>query len=152
MNRMALGIGLLWLVSSGCEPDRAPISMETLAGKIGGNPWTFVAGQTSAALSTGIFFTTLYASAFPACEQGAAPFEEDHFIIALPKRVGAFDLSAQMSATFIEGATAKNRVVTMGNGVIDSITETTITGGLNVPLSPANTIDGRFQVTICPKP
>ncbi|MEP6652210.1 MAG: hypothetical protein ABJA82_02565 [Myxococcales bacterium] len=127
------------------------IANQTLSGKIGGQPWTYATGQTESFLSMDDkFFLTLYGEAFTTCEIGGAPQGANEFIIEIPKAPGAYDLSLNMNATFYDAATSKNWVVLSGRVDIESVTATTITGGMNVTLNAGNSINGQFEAMICP--
>jgi hypothetical protein len=126
------------------------ISSQPLAGKIGGQPWTFVAGETDAFLSDATsFFTTLYSSSFTACSFGR-PTGENEVLLQLPTTAGSYNLSLGMNATLYDAASQTNWVATRGRVEVTAITATTITGGMNITYNADNTVDGQFSVTICP--
>ena len=128
-----------------------PISNQTLSGKIGGQPWSFVTGQTDSFLSDASqYFSTLYASAFTACQSFATPSDVNYLLVELPTAVGSYGLSISRNATLYDASTSYNWVATRGRIQIDSITATTITGGANITYNADNAVDGQFQVSICP--
>lgn len=142
----------LGLLASGCDGSGGgtTISAQPLAGKIGGQPWTFVQGETDAFLSdASTFFVTLYASSFSACASSGAPSDERRLILSVPKKAGGYDLSLQRNATFFVPP-SDNWVATRGHVRIDEVTATTITGGASFAYDGDNTVDGQFQVSICP--
>src|SRR5262249_50743538 len=140
-------LGLLLLV--GCGSD-VSVSMPPLSGKIGGNPWTFGVGETNSFLSMAdSLFVNLYSGSFASCAS-AAPVGADSVIMQMPTKPGSYDLSLQLNATLYVGSTSSNYVATSGKLRIDSVTATTISGGLNASYNGANAVDGMFQAAICP--
>ena len=126
------------------------ISGQPLAGKIGGQPWSFVNGETDAFLSDATsFFTTLYPTAYTACSFGK-PTNVSSVLVQLPTAPGGYDVTLAMNATLYDVASNTNWVATRGRVVVDSVTATTVTGGLHIIYNGDNTVDGQFQVTICP--
>jgi hypothetical protein len=126
------------------------ISSQVLAGKIGGEAWTFVQGETDAFLSDdSTYFVILYASSFSACSTFSAPSDESHILISIPKTPGSYDLSLAKNATFYVPP-SDNWVATRGHVQIDELTATTIAGGARITYNDDNTVDGQFQVSICP--
>ncbi len=126
------------------------ISSQPLAGTIGGQPWTFVTGETDDFLSSAdSFFTTLYPTTYTACSFGR-PTDVSEVLIELPTAPGSYDLSFAMNATLYDTTTDTNWVATRGRVVVDSVTATTVTGGMHLIYNASNTVDGQFQVTICP--
>ena len=45
---------------------------------------------------------------------------------------------------------SQNFFATSGHLVIDQVTSTTVTGGINASASSDNAIDGQFTLTVCP--
>jgi hypothetical protein len=126
------------------------ISNQVLSGKIGGQPWTFAAGESDAFLSTAsTYYVDMYPSSFTACATFAAPTDVNLLIVDLPTTTGSFNLSLARNATFYV-APSDNWVATRGRIQIDEVTATTITGGANMTYNADNTVDGQFQITICP--
>jgi hypothetical protein len=141
---------LCLLLAAGCDGGSTTISTQVLAGKIGGQPWTFVQGEADAFLSDdSSYFVTLYGSSFTACATFSAPYDESHILISIPKTPGGYDLSLARNATFYVPP-EDNLVATRGHVQIDESTATTITGGANITYDGDNTVDGQFQVSICP--
>lgn len=157
---MAKGWWLLGLLSvCGCSSDgddKSPsyaISSATLSGKIGGESWSFVAGETDSFLSdSDQLWADLYAEAIPtACQQGGAGGQKNHLILSVPTKTGDFPLSLSQNATFvIEGASSDNLVATQGRLVVDTLTDTAVTGKAHIIYDADNEIDGTFQLTKCP--
>ena len=150
--RMLRDLGLCLLLFAGCDGSggSTSISSQVLAGKIGGQSWTFVQGETDPTLSdSSSYWVNLYASSFSACTSFAAPTDQSNIIIMIPRTAGGYDLSLAKNATFYVPP-SDNWVATRGHVQIDSITATTITGGANITYNGDNTVDGQFQVSICP--
>ncbi len=144
-----LSLCLLWV--AGCDGSGGgPISSQALSGKIGGQPWTFVQGETNSFLSdSSSLFVTLYPSSFSACGVATAPSDEREIIMSSPRTTGGYDLSLANTATFYVPP-GDNKVATQGHVQIDEITATTITGGARFAYDADNTVDGQFQAAICP--
>ena len=127
------------------------ISTQTLAGKIGGQAWTFATGETNAALSTpDKFWVDLYAATFDTCVAFGAPSNADEVIMMMPKTPGSYPLSLAQNATLYVASSSDNWVATKGLLVIDTVTATTISGGMHITYNADNTVDGQFQASICP--
>jgi hypothetical protein len=134
----------------GSDGSNLPISSQTLSGKIGGQTWSLVTAQSDAFLSTSTtYWVDMFATAFTAC-QGSTPNNANSILMELPNTPGNYPLSLMLNATFYNASTSDNLVATRGRIQIDSVTSTTITGGANFTYNADNTIDGLFQVTICP--
>jgi hypothetical protein len=137
----------------GCAADDGgtpALSDTTLTGSVGGQTWTFAAGQTSAFLSEGEpdFFATFYPSAFTAC--GFSEPGGNHLIVSVPKTPGEYELSLQRNMTFVVGD-SNNLIATNGTIVVDEVTATSVKGGLVASYDGQNEVNGRFEVTICPE-
>ena len=136
---------------SGGNGGGTTISTQTLAGKIGGQAWTFATGETNAALSTtDAFWVDLYAATFDTCVAFGAPSDADEVIMMMPKAPGSYPVSLSRNATLYVASTSDNWVATRGLLVIDSVTATTISGGMHITYNADNTVDGQFQASICP--
>ena len=147
--KLLLALASLAPLAIGCGGGGSvDIATTTLAGKIGGQAWTFQAGHTSAFLSEGEpdFFASLYAQAFTACGL-SEPSGERHLLVSIPKEVGDYDLSLSLNMTFVDGN--ENLIATDGRIVVDSVTDSRITGGLHATFDGDNEVDGQFDVTIC---
>jgi len=136
-------LALLLVVGCGGSSDgggSATISSQPLAGKLGGQAWTFATGETTGVLSTGEqLWVDLYGHSFDACVAFGAPPNADLVTMMMPRTPGNYDVSLTL-----------NDIATSGRLVIDSVTATTITGGLSIAHNSDNAISGRFQATICP--
>ena len=117
-------------------------------GSVEGQAWTFKAGQTSAFITdANNFFTDMYASPVTSCN--GQPPAGPALIVSLPKQPGSYPMSLSRNMTFTDGM-SDNKIATEGLIRIDTVTATTITGGLHGKFDAANEVDGTFTVTICP--
>jgi hypothetical protein len=161
--RIALGCGLLVLLGTlGCSSgdDAAnkdgassgfQIGSGTLSGKIGGAPWTFVAGETDSFLSDEkSFFAELYADTIPTACQNGPSSGKNSLILNVPPQAGDYGLSLSLNATFVIDATQENLGATRGRLRVDEVTDTSIRGGAHIVFDAANEVDGVFQLSVCP--
>lgn len=120
-----------------------------LAGTVGGEPWTFVAGDTNPYLSRDEpdFFADLYGEAVTSC--GFASGSGNHLIVAIPKTPGEYPFTTQRNMTFVVGA-SDNYVTFSGKVRVDEVTATTLKGGLVGRFKSANEVSGTFEITLCP--
>jgi hypothetical protein len=147
------------LVSTGCgggddgnkNSSNVTISSQQLTGRIGGQAWSLGTAQSDSFLSTSDqFWVDMYAETIAACDSSARPSGSNSLIANLPKTAGSYDMSLALNATFFISSSNDNLVATTGRIQIDSVTATTITGGMNVTYNADNSLDGQFQATICP--
>jgi len=146
-----LGLSLAAL-AAGCGSSSGgstTISSQALSGKLGGQPWTLVTGVTNSFLSGSRYWVDAYAESFTPCT-GSASSNADEIIMNLPMAVGTYPLSINLNQTFYIAATSDNLVATSGEIDITDISATTITGGAKFAFNADNSVDGQFQVTICP--
>jgi hypothetical protein len=147
-----LGVALAAL-AAGCGSSgggSTVISSQPLAGKIGGQPWTFMTGATDSYLSTASkYWVDAYGESFTACT-GSPSTSADRILMSLPTTIGNYPLSLHFNQTFYIAATNDNLVATSGEIDITDITATTITGGAKFAYNADNSVDGQFEVTICP--
>ena len=68
----------------------------------------------------------------------------------LPTAIGNYAVSFSLNQTFYVAATGDNLIAVSGEIDITDISGTTITGGANFAADPNNSVDGQFQLTICP--
>lgn len=136
----------------GSGGDAVAIEDRPLSGTVGGEPWTLARAETNAFLSEGEpdYWTDLYASPGTACETSS--LDSGHqLIVQAPREPGEYGLSSRRTATFvIEGDTLDNLVATTGRVVIDEVSATTLRGGAYVRFDADNSVNGRFEITICP--
>ena len=145
-----LGVGLAALAAGcgGSGGGSTVISSQPLAGKLAGQPWTFMTGETSYPTSDR-YWVDAYAESFTPCT-GSAPFTADELLMNFPMAIGNYAVSLDLSQTFYIAATNDNLIATSGEIDITDITATTITGGAKFAYNADNSVDGQFQVTICP--
>lgn len=118
-----------------------------LAGKIGGQSWAFQVGATDAFLSEdGDFFAALYATPYTPCTRPEPT--GPHLLMAVPKQPGEYDLGLMRNVTF--AVDDDNLFSFSGRIVVDTVTATTVTGALKTRRDDANSVDGRFTLTVCP--
>ncbi len=126
------------------------ISSQPLAGMVGGQPWMFMTGETSSSFPTSNrYWVDAYSESFTACS-GSAPFTADEILMNFPMAIGNYAVTLDLSQTFYIADTNDNLVATSGEIDITDISATTITGGANFAYNADNSVDGQFQVTICP--
>lgn len=122
-----------------------------LAGTVGGQQWTFQAGDTDAFLSKDEpdFFATLFpasaAGTFTAC--GFSQPAGNHLIVSIPKTPGEYPMSLSRNMTFVVGN--DNKIAVDGMIVVDEVTATSIKGGLVASFDSSNEVNGRFEIPIC---
>jgi hypothetical protein len=146
-----LAIAMMGLVGCATDDGDVPeLSDQMLTGEVGGQTWTFAAGQTDAFLSEGEddFFATLYPTTFTTC--GFSEPGGDHLIVAIPKQPGEYEMSLSRNMTFVVGD-SQNLIATQGKIVVDEVTDTTVKGGLVAAYDGSNEVNGRFEITICPE-
>jgi hypothetical protein len=145
LKNFAILLGLAAAACSDSSPSTA-ITNAPLEGSVGGNAWSFKAGNTDAFLSEGQddFFAVFYPVAYTAC--GSEP-TGDHLIVALPKVAGTYPMTLQRNMTFVVGD--NNFVATQGQIRVDTVTATQITGGLHGIYNGDNEVDGTFTLTVC---
>ena len=126
------------------------ISSQPLAGKIGGQPWTFVQGETDSFLSTASqYWVDAYPVSFSSCTDYISS-TANALLMNFPTAVGNYTVSINLNQTFYVAATSDNFVATSGELDITDISATTITGGAKFAYNADNSVDGQFEVTICP--
>jgi hypothetical protein len=127
------------------------ISSQPLSGKIGGQSWSLGTAESDSFLSTSeAWFVNMYSETFTACATDSAAPSSNRLIANVPTTLGSHDLSLGLNATFYVAADDQNLVAIRGRIQIDSISATTVTGGLNVAYDDANSLDGQFLASICP--
>lgn len=140
---------LLCVVLSACAADSGSADLKDtpLAGTVGGNAWTFVAGDTDAFLSKDEpdFFASLYPATFTSC--GFSQPAGDHLILSIPKTPGEYPMSLSRNMTFVVGN--DNKIAIDGMIVVDEVTATSIKGGIVASFDSSNEVNGRFEIPIC---
>jgi hypothetical protein len=137
-------------LAAGCgtsDSGSTTIDDGNLTGMVYGQPWTFQAGGTDAFLSEGDdnFFATFYSGAFTC---GSSEPSGPSLIVAVPKVPGDYPMSLMRNMTFVMGS--DNKIATDGRVVVDSVTATSVTGGLVGTFDDQNTVSGHFTLTVCP--
>jgi hypothetical protein len=130
--------------SSSGSLDIAPTN---LAGSVGGQPWSFVAGETDGFLSQGQtdFYAELYPTQYTAC--GVQP-TGPHLLVSIPMVAGDYDMDFERNMTFVT-ANQDNLATIDGRIVVDTVTATTVSGGLHGVFDGGNEVNGTFQLSIC---
>jgi len=124
-----------------------------LSGKIGGRDWTYVAGETSAVLSTDdSFWADVYDVPIEARCFGLTPSGATNgLILTVPRSRGNHPLGAALEQTFyVDSATGGDNLAT-SDGFIDvtALTATTLRGHASFTYDAANTVSGTFEIAIC---
>lgn len=118
-----------------------------LAGEINGKAWTFQGGSAEDIFGDGELWISLHSStAADPC--GFNPFDGDHVLIVRPPEPTDKGLSLSNNITIVYDG-SNNDIMTSGRLVIDTITTTTIGGGL-VTSRDNHDLSGRWEVPICP--
>jgi hypothetical protein len=131
------------------------ISTTTLSGKVGGQPWTLMNGETDAFLSMNQpqFFTTMYTEPVTPCTGAGFSVATNQLILNLPMTPGDYMLGLDLNATFVvdpqDSTQIKNLVATQGRIIVDLVTATSISGGAHIQYDGDNTVNGQFEATIC---
>ena len=147
--RTYLSAILVAAATLGCG-DSFEVSDQPLQGRVGGESWSFVKGDTNAFLSDDEgFFATLFAIDYEAC--GFSQAAGNSLILSIPTEAGDYNLSLQRNMTFVvdDDDSPLNLVATEGRIVVDEVTATTITGGIHARFDGDNEIDGTFIISIC---
>lgn len=138
--------------SSSGDDDALSIASGPLSGKIDGQSWAFVAGETDSFLSDDKkLFATLYAESFASCGTGPAPAGR-HLIFNIPPKAGDYRLSIGLTATFVipRDTGTDNLGATRGRLVVDEVTDSAVQGKAHVVFDAENEVDGAFQIARCP--
>lgn len=147
------------LLALGCSSDgdgggeSFEIGSGPLGGKIGGESFTFIAGETDSFLSDDEqFFASLYADPITtACQLGPSSTKH-HLLLNIPTKPGDYELGLSLTATFVleTNSGSENLGATRGRLVVDEVTADSIRGKAHVVFDAANEVDGVFQVARCP--
>ena len=124
-----------------------------MSGKVGGQPWTLVSGETHAFLSMGKaqFFTTMYMESVTPCTGAGFSVTTNQLIMNIPMTPGDYNLSLDLSQTFVvdPGGSDQNDIAISGRIVVDQVTATMVSGGANIQFDADNSVSGQFQATVC---
>jgi hypothetical protein len=147
---LCLGLAALAVGCGSSSGGSTTISSQPLSGKIGGQPWTFMSGETDPFQPTANQYEVdAYGENVTPCT-GSASLTADALFLNFPMAVGNYAVTLNLNQTFYIAATSDNLVATSGEINITDIGATTITGGANFAYDGDNTVNGQFQVTICP--
>jgi len=144
---------LAWLLApvlAACTSSSPSTDIDStpLSGSVGGQPWTIMAGATDpfGSQDQPDFSATLSPAAF-ACNDSDPTVP--HLFVSIPRQPGDYPMSLSRNMTFVDSA-AHNLIVVDGRIVVDSVTATTVTGGLVGRYDGSNEVNGRFTLTVCP--
>ena len=127
------------------------ISSQRLSGTISGQPWSFRTGDAALARGTGAlqYLANLYGDTREPCKAFGLRIDTNVITFVVPTAPGYYALSLDLP---VEIKTTDFDVALIeGDLAIDSITATTISGGLKIRTGGAGqSINGRFDAVICP--
>jgi hypothetical protein len=151
MNKLTVAAALLTAALVGCGTDHGPGEgdmSQTLTGTVGGQAWTFAAGETNAFLSEGEddFFAEFYPAAYTQC--GFSAPSGNHLIVAIPKTPGDYPMGTSRNMTFVVGD-SQNLISFDGRIIVDEVTPTGVKGGLVGSYDGQNQVNGAFELKIC---
>lgn len=150
MNARLCSVMAALLVAACGGDDPLEVGTQPLAGRIGGQPWTFGSGGTDAFLSQDDeLFTKLYGEAHdPVC---SAFSTSNRIVLGIPKQPGDYAFSLQRNGTFVVGGT-DNLIATEGRLIVESVDldAGTVTARVHMTFDADNEVDGRFTAAICP--
>ncbi len=157
---MAPGVFCALVTAIGCGGPNDPfgdpfgwpgISSRRLSGTISGQPWSFRTGDAALARGTGAlqYVANLYGDTREACTAFGVQVDTTVITFVVPTAPGDYALSPDLP---VEIKTTDFDVALIeGDLAIDSITATTISGGLKIRTGAAGQgVDGRFDAVICP--
>ncbi len=148
LRRWVVSLVLALAACGGSDEPEEPIAVSTrpLAGRIGGQAWTFAHGETTASLSSGPkYFTSLFGDGAPGC---GAYSTADRALVFVPKVPGDYPFSTQQTGTFfVEGT---NRIAMRGRLIVEQVDAASVTARVHMIADADNEIDGEFVVSVCP--
>ena len=135
----------------GDDGDGPPSELDVIAsapasGDIAGTPFTL--GTRFMNVSGGDLWVDLLPTAVPDCTRDETDGDYPFIIFFVPPTPGRYPLGETQFVTFVP-APSTNLVISQGVIQIDSVTATTVSGGLHVWSSRDGEIDGRFDGTLC---
>jgi hypothetical protein len=150
MRRCSVVLGFMWV--AGCGGTGFDVSAGPMTGRVGAQTWTLGTAETGPFLSANsdTFFLQGYSDTVAACTGAGSGITGNRVIMNIPKAVGAYALSLDLTQTFYIQSSNLNLASTRGRIVVDEITDTTIRGGAHFEVDADNTVNGQFQATICP--
>lgn len=151
MNKLTIAAALLTSILAACGGDDGPGEVDTtqtLTGLVGGEAWTFVAGETNHFLSEGEddFFAEFYPATYTQC--GFSSPSGNHLIVSVPKTPGTYDMGTQRNMTFVVGD-SNNLIAFNGKIVVDEVTTTSVKGALVGQFDGDNEVNGTFELKVC---
>ena len=149
MMTFSRSLVVMALAFAGCADSEGggDIVETPLSGKVAGQPWTFQVGSTNAFLSDDTsFFASLYATPYTACVDSEPTTA--HLLVSVPRKPGEYALTAGLNVTFAFGL--DNLLSLHGKIIVDSVTATSVSGGLVTRYDDGNDVNGQFELTICP--
>jgi hypothetical protein len=155
MRAVLVAAAAAGLAACGGSDGGAPgtIANQPLAGKVGGQAWTFVAGQTDAFLSEMNFFATLFDKPFASPCAELRPQDATHsLILNIPKAIGRYAISLSLNQTFSypDGSSTQNDIATTGTLEVTELTATSLSGGVKMAYGTKDSVEGQFMITVCP--
>jgi hypothetical protein len=145
---LALGCGQGASAGGGTTIPGYPFS-----GLVDGQPWGVGTAQTNSSLSAGsaLMFAELYWATFTPCEPtGSLIIVGDEVILNVPRARGDYPLGPELTAGFFVRSKNVNLAARQGRIVVDTVTNTLITGAADIELDTNNHVSGQFQISVCP--
>lgn len=121
---------------------------QPLSGTVGGQAWTFAAGETNAFLSEGEddFFAEFHSTAYTQC--GFSAPSGNSLIVSVPKVAGEYDMGTSRNMTFVVGG-SQNLIAFDGKIIVEEVTQTSVKGGLVGRYDGDNEVNGTFELKVC---
>ena len=137
--------------SSGSGGPSLPPELDVIAagpatGTLAGTPFTL--GTRFMNISSGDLFVDLLPVAAPDCTLDETDGKFPFIIFFVPPAAGTYPLGDARSVTFVD-APSDNLIVSNGVIQIDSVTTSTVTGGLHVFDEEFGEVNGRFDGALC---
>jgi hypothetical protein len=152
MRQPVRAIVLASCLAGGCSIGPIEISNAPLSGVIGGVAWSLGSAETNAFLSMSDHFNVVaYPQAIAPCTNAAGTVQGNWLILNVPKQTGDYLLGSGINGTFYVQSSNANFIATQGRVVINQVTDTMLSGGMNIQLDGNNDVDGQFSATICPQ-
>ncbi len=142
---------ILVLIASACGADDGLENAPILAGRIGGNPWTYELGNAFLNNVNGTFELTFFSEEEPSAEACAiAATGLRHITLTVPERPGNYNLPLNgNSAIFHQEQSASSFSATSGFVEITQIVGNQISGYLQATFDADNMVEGQFRLKIC---
>lgn len=151
MRHPTRAIVLAFCLAAGCSIGPIEISSAPLSGVIGGDAWSLGSAETNAFLSkSDQFYMVAYPQAIAACTNAGGTVPGNWLILNIPKQTGDYLLGDGLNGTFFVQSTGFNYRATQGRIIVNQVTDTMLSGGVNIQFDGDNDVDGEFSATICP--